>query len=110
MDDLHRDLKRADQCVQHLESIWGDPEVYRPERWLGEEGRILEKDFHPFSLGPRACIGRNLALMQLYTFIATFFYRYDFVLADAKQTVLKSTEGFLHKPEECWVKVKRRNL
>lgn len=67
-----------------------------------------EKDFYPFSLGPRACIGRNLALMQLYTFIGTFFYRYELVLADPKQTMLKSTEGFLHKPDECWVKVRRR--
>ncbi|KAK9893895.1 isobutene-forming enzyme and benzoate 4-hydroxylase [Cystobasidium minutum MCA 4210] len=96
--------------LNHLEAIWGDPEVYRPERWLGEEGRILEKDFHPFSLGPRACVGRNLALMQLYTFIGTFFYRYNFVLADPKQTVLKSTEGLLHKPDEVWVKVRRRSV
>lgn len=48
--------------------------------------------------------------MQLYTFIGTFFYRYEVVLADPKQTVLKSTEGFLHKPDECWVKVKRRTV
>ena len=28
----------------------------------------------------RACIGRNLAIMQLHIIVATLFHRYDFAL------------------------------
>jgi benzoate 4-monooxygenase len=51
--------------VHHLESVWGDPYNYRPERWLGENGKELDKAFIPFSFGPRSCVGRNLASMEL---------------------------------------------
>lgn len=43
---------------QHLESVWGDPFVYRPERWMGDDAKQLEKSFIPFSVGPRSCVGR----------------------------------------------------
>ncbi|KAF8754759.1 Cytochrome P450 monooxygenase [Rhizoctonia solani] len=47
-------------------SVWGaDPDVYRPERWLEEGSGSLNKYYVPFSTGPRACIGRNLANMNL---------------------------------------------
>jgi benzoate 4-monooxygenase len=36
--------------VHHLESIWGDPFTYRPERWLGDEAKQLEKSYIPFSV------------------------------------------------------------
>lgn len=46
--------------VHHLESIWGDPHTYRPERWLGEDAKQLDKSFIPFSVGPRSCVGRYI--------------------------------------------------
>lgn len=47
--------------IHHLESVWGDPFTYRPERWLDneEEAKQLEKSFVPFSVGPRSCVGVN---------------------------------------------------
>jgi benzoate 4-monooxygenase len=47
-------------------------------------------------------------MMELLKFMATLFYRYDFDLADAKQTKLETSEGFLRKPLESYIKIRRR--
>ena len=36
--------------------LWSDPDVFRPERFLDDEGRIVKKNFViPFSLGENIC-------------------------------------------------------
>ncbi|CAD6575381.1 MAG: hypothetical protein CYPHOPRED_005688 [Cyphobasidiales sp. Tagirdzhanova-0007] len=94
--------------IHHLESVWGDPFTFRPERWLDNDAKQLEQSYIPFSVGPRSCVGRNLAMLELLKFIGTFFYRYDFELANPKQTTLRTSEGFLRKPTESFIKIRRR--
>jgi cytochrome P450 len=62
--------------------IWGDPEVFRPERWLGEPGKRLQEFYLVFSKGPRGCIGRNVTYIEQSVMLATIARRYDFQLAD----------------------------
>jgi len=89
-------------------SIWGpDAEVYRPERWFEQDAEDMQKTFNPFSFGPRACVGKNLASMELLLIIATIFHRFEFVLMDPNQP-LETREGFLRKPVSCFVGMKRR--
>ncbi|KAI0967378.1 cytochrome p450 benzoate 4-monooxygenase [Xylaria arbuscula] len=93
--------------LHHTADIWGsDVEEFKPERWLDAtpEQRM---SFNPFSFGPRACVGQNVAHMELALIIGTAFHRYDFKLYQQK---LKSHEGFSKKPVECWVGIKRRNI
>ncbi|KAK0466888.1 cytochrome P450 monooxygenase [Desarmillaria tabescens] len=43
-------------------AVFGDDvEEFRPERWFERDSASMSKAFNPFSVGPRACIGRNLA-------------------------------------------------
>ena len=42
--------------IQHDPEIWGDPNTYRPERWLGAESKDLHKYLLTFGKGPRACV------------------------------------------------------
>jgi benzoate 4-monooxygenase len=44
--------------IQHDDEIWGDPEVFRPERWLESEERrqYLRKYLLTFGKGPRSCV------------------------------------------------------
>jgi len=94
--------------IHHDHEVWGDPYTFRPERWLEPNAKEREKAFMPFSFGPRSCIGRNLAMMELCMITSTILKRYEFALVDPTQTELETREGFLRKPLECWVKFKLR--
>ncbi|CAE6446559.1 unnamed protein product [Rhizoctonia solani] len=89
-------------------SVWGsDSEKYRPERWLENGSASLNKYFVPFSTGPRACIGRNLANMNMLLISAAFFHRYDVELASTS-TQLKVSDAFVRDATHCEVSIKRR--
>ncbi|KAG6367972.1 hypothetical protein INS49_002172 [Diaporthe citri] len=54
--------------MHHNPAVFTDPHEFKPERWLESPPEQLEKmsrDFMPFSLGSRACIARNMAMMEL---------------------------------------------
>ncbi|GAA5994665.1 cytochrome P450 [Rhodotorula paludigena] len=96
--------------MHRLKEVWGeDADQYRPERWLESEerSRELEKSLNTFSYGPRSCVGRNVASMELWTFIATLNYRYDFKLVDGPEK-WEVVEGFLRKPSGLRLGLKRR--
>ena len=57
--------------------LWPDPERFDPERW--EPGRAAERPrfaYYPFGGGPRVCIARSLALLELPLILATVLQRY----------------------------------
>lgn len=69
----------AAYVFHHNPDIFPEPFEFRPERWMsgrgeGEQGeqerRILDKATFPFGLGSRACIGRNLAMQQLFSTVS----------------------------------------
>ncbi|KAJ5899410.1 hypothetical protein N7495_004154 [Penicillium taxi] len=92
--------------IHHMEEIWGkDVEDFKPDRWLNLTPR-QKICFNPFSYGPRACVGQNVAIMELQLILGTLFHRYEFVLHQSK---MESHEGFSKKPKECYVGIRQRN-
>ncbi|KAJ5232543.1 hypothetical protein N7468_005499 [Penicillium chermesinum] len=75
-------------------------------RWLSLTPR-QKTCFNPFSYGPRACVGQNVAIMELQLIIGTLFHRYDFCLFQQK---MESHEGFSKKPRECFAGIQRRGI
>uniref|UniRef100_A0A0B7BEC1 Cytochrome P450 n=1 Tax=Arion vulgaris TaxID=1028688 RepID=A0A0B7BEC1_9EUPU len=64
--------------VLHDEKTWGDPNNFRPERFLDNKGNLLHpEEFIPFSIGRRVCLGESLAKMELFLFLATMVQRFD---------------------------------
>jgi cytochrome P450 len=66
--------------VHQSEKIWGDPENFRPERFLSEDGSELLKDHPkviPFSVGKRSCLGETLARNNLFLFLTSLFQTFD---------------------------------
>jgi benzoate 4-monooxygenase len=97
--------------IHRDKSVFGqDADEYNPDRWLTdnkEKRQAMDRYFSPFSHGPRACVGRNVALQELNLLISSLLKRYDIVLADPSAP-LETIEGFLRKPVECQVGISRR--
>ncbi|EXU96501.1 cytochrome P450 [Metarhizium robertsii] len=73
---LHRDA-----------SIFPDPERFDPERWVkaAQNGDNLKKYLTSFTRGSRACIGINLAYMELFLTVAHLLRRFDMELYDTEE-------------------------
>ncbi|KAL8662828.1 MAG: hypothetical protein Q9168_008194 [Polycauliona sp. 1 TL-2023] len=74
-------------------SIFGrDADFFVPERWLQKEGEdtatfstrvsLMKNTVLSFGGGKRACIGKNLALMEIYKIMGTLFASFDFEFAE----------------------------
>lgn len=68
--------------ISHDKRYWVDPDTFRPERWLGEGIGDNKKAFHPFLLGPRSCMGINLAYLEMKVILAQMVLVYDFGFLD----------------------------
>jgi cytochrome P450 len=75
-------------AVHRDQAVFGnDADQFRPERWLqqlGESGASFERRYKgmqranlAFGTGPRACLGKNLAILQVYKVIATMLQVFD---------------------------------
>ncbi|KAI1357359.1 cytochrome P450 [Xylaria arbuscula] len=92
--------------IHHSKEIWGpDADEFRPERWANATTR-QRNAFIPFSYGPRSCVGRNVAEMEMKMIASTWLRRYDVFL---RQEVMETREGFLRKPLELEIGFKRRS-
>lgn len=94
--------------IHRSTQIWGpDAEEFVPERWDPERLTPRQKAaFIPFSTGPRSCVGRNVAEMELLVICATVFRLFDF---EIQQTgPMETSEGFLRKPLGLQVGLKKR--
>ncbi|KAI1414211.1 cytochrome P450 [Hypoxylon sp. FL1857] len=59
---------------------WSQPDYFIPERWTGEDPQFNsdKRDAsQPFSFGPRNCIGRNLAYVEMKLIIARLIWHFD---------------------------------
>ncbi|WP_262422996.1 cytochrome P450 [Brevundimonas denitrificans] len=51
--------------LQRHRLLWDDPDAFRPERFLPENRRAVDRyAYIPFSAGPRVCIGASFAVQE----------------------------------------------
>ncbi|GKA76311.1 cytochrome P450 86A1 [Tanacetum coccineum] len=68
--------------VGRMKSVWGEDCLeFKPERWLSETGEKFEppKDgykFVAFNAGPRTCLGKDLAYLQMKSVVSAVLLRY----------------------------------
>ncbi|KAL3870432.1 hypothetical protein ACJMK2_038500 [Sinanodonta woodiana] len=72
--------------AHHDPAIWGDPWVFRPDRFLDDNGELLppehtlRQSLVIFGAGKRACVGETLAKSRIFLYLTTFIQKFDFVL------------------------------
>ncbi|KAL2784284.1 cytochrome P450 [Aspergillus keveii] len=92
--------------VHHNSREFEDADTFNYERWLVEDSGKLLESFVPFSVGPRACIGRNFAWMEMFKTLAALFKLFHIERVPLGDTQLR--EGFFVKTKECHVTLRRR--
>ncbi|XP_062025794.1 cytochrome P450 704C1-like isoform X2 [Rosa rugosa] len=95
-----------------MEFLWGDDaEEFRPERWLDENGNFKEESpfkFVVFNAGPRICLGKEYAYMQMKIVSAILLGSYKFKMSDEKKLVNYKTMFILHIDEGLHVNASPR--
>ncbi|ETN16630.1 hypothetical protein PPTG_05801 [Phytophthora nicotianae INRA-310] len=78
------DIGIAFYTTGRLTSVWGEDALeFKPERFLdaetGEIIKVSSSKFCAFSAGPRICVGRNLAYLEMKIVIANIVSRFHLV-------------------------------
>ncbi|KAI0147946.1 cytochrome P450 ClCP1 [Hypoxylon sp. NC0597] len=89
-------------AINHDSRYWTEPDTFAPERFLGDpkfKGDQLDA-MQPFSIGPRNCIGRNLAYAEMRLILAKIIYNFDMTIDDDSRGWLENQESYnlWHKP------------
>jgi cytochrome P450/nitrite reductase/ring-hydroxylating ferredoxin subunit len=90
---------------------FGDPEVFRPERWLdtGATGGAHDPSAHmPFGSGPRICPGRTLALTEMKMLLAMLYGAFDVERVGDGEAV-REAFSFTMSPVGLRVRLRRRS-
>ncbi|KNE67489.1 hypothetical protein AMAG_19630 [Allomyces macrogynus ATCC 38327] len=74
------------QAIAHKAKYFADPLTFNPDRWES-------KDIHPFAslqfgFGPRMCVGRRIAEMEMSVFLAHLLRRFEIMPAHAPKEML----------------------
>ncbi|KAI1343972.1 putative cytochrome P450 [Xylariaceae sp. FL0016] len=85
--------------INHSSSNWADPWKFNPERFLAPKAEALEAGnnldaLQAFSVGPRNCIGRNLAYSEMRLVMARLIYDFDLKLADGCDNWIRKQRAF----------------
>mmetsp|Transcript_13890 Transcript_13890/g.39518 ORF Transcript_13890/g.39518 Transcript_13890/m.39518 type:complete len:566 (+) Transcript_13890:180-1877(+) len=86
-------------ALHHHPMLYPEPEHYRPERFLlGADSKPRPSgSWSPFSLGPRQCIGNQLALLQLRLELSLLLHNFDFQVCPSSEPYLP-TSGVVFGP------------
>ncbi|KAJ5161559.1 hypothetical protein N7492_006951 [Penicillium capsulatum] len=71
------------ESFEHPDEFWPERWIVSPERGVTDDDvKRTQRAFHPFSTGPRSCVGWKLAWSELNIAIARTLYSYDIKMAD----------------------------
>lgn len=101
--------------VNHDPITWKNPSVFKPGRFLDENGKFVGwsgiPSFMPFGLGRRACPGRDLGKFEVVMMLAHILSRYRIKLAE--NTIAPKLDDpvvqMTSRPKEYMVTISKRN-
>ena len=94
-------------CFSSAENF-RDPNEFVPERWLGDERYKNDRKnaLQPFSVGPRNCIGMNLAYVEMRIILARLLWNFDIELCKESNNWAERMKVFMmYQREPLMVKL-----
>ncbi|XP_026430004.1 cytochrome P450 86B1-like [Papaver somniferum] len=78
-------------AMGRMECVWGkDCLEFKPERWIGEDGKLNPETmskFFSFSLGPRNCIGKDMAFVLMKLVSSAIIYNFHLEILEGQNIV-----------------------
>ncbi|RYP62290.1 hypothetical protein DL769_007360 [Monosporascus sp. CRB-8-3] len=95
---------------------WHCPDQFLPERWLPEAKNDQSSPYYndrrstlqPFSVGPRSCIGRNMAEQEMRLILARLLWNFDLELCPESNNWRDQKTHYLWEKHPLMCKVKSR--
>ncbi|KAL6835594.1 cytochrome P450 [Trichoderma sp. SZMC 28015] len=74
-------------AIYHSERLWAKPFEFHPERFLHDPSFANDRleALQPFSVGPRNCLGRNLAYAEMRLILARILFNFDLKLVNEEK-------------------------
>ncbi|XP_022730044.1 cytochrome P450 94A1-like [Durio zibethinus] len=73
-------------AMGRMEKVWGpDCREFKPERWLDDDGVFQPSDqfkFPVFHCGPRMCLGKDMAYVQMKTIVVALMREFEIIAVD----------------------------
>lgn len=80
-------------AVAHDPDIFPEPDKFSPERFINESGKFEKPPRSiPFGIGPRYCLGQQLATMEIFLFLCSIVQHFE-IQADDRTPLPNFHEG-----------------
>ncbi|XP_074308621.1 alkane hydroxylase MAH1-like [Silene latifolia] len=100
-------------AMARMKSIWGeDCCEFKPERWISPQGKIRHEPsykFSAFGAGPRSCVGKDMAFIQMKVVAAAIILNYEFRPLEG-QFIVPETSIILRMKNGLKVKMSKISL
>ncbi|GAB6020872.1 Cytochrome P450 2 sub R member 1 [Chamberlinius hualienensis] len=110
-------IPKGSTCIQNIYAIhldptlWVEPRKFNPRRFINEDNVVKSPPyFMPFSVGPRICVGKSMAELNLKLFISCLLQQFSFSLPpDQPKPSLDRIPGLTVHPVQYSLVVHVRN-
>ncbi|KAF7180412.1 hypothetical protein CNMCM7691_009580 [Aspergillus felis] len=88
-------------ALYRREEYFTEPNAFHPERFLGDSRFANDQRdaLQPFSVGPRNCLGRNLAYAEMRLILALIIFNFDMKIApDSRDWIQQKNFTLWEKP------------
>lgn len=97
-------------AAHHDKEMWGDPENFRPDRFLDEEGKMKKDMSLPFGAGKRLCPGETFSRQGMFVTFAALLQ--NFQMEPKDRSTLPPNDhiisGLSVTPGNMWVRLTPR--
>ncbi|XP_072244372.1 cytochrome P450 1D1 [Leuresthes tenuis] len=97
--------------VNHDIDLWGDPDKFRPDRFLGPSGQLNKELIEKvliFGMGRRRCLGDGFARLEMFVFLTTLLHGLRLENVPGQELDLSTDFGLTMKPRPYRITVSSR--